>query len=248
VAVISESVARRFFPEGGAVGGRLRNSRDGESGAAIEVVGVVAEVHEFAESNAAWYRPIAQQAAEASLALVQLAVRTAPGAAPPSERALREAVAAVDPTVALFDYAPARELLTETFVAQRDAASASAALALFGLALAALGLFVRIAEAVVRRRRELGVRMALGATRAAVVRALVRDGALLAAAGLVPGALLAWALQRLVARQLDAPALADDPLPLAIAAAITAASTLAAAWLAGRRAAGIDPARELRAE
>jgi predicted permease len=248
VAVISESVARRFFPEGGAVGGRLRNSREGAAGAAIEVVGVVAEVHEFAETNAAWYRPIAQQAGETSLALVQLAVRTAPGAAPPSERVLRDAVAAVDPTVALFDYAPARELLTETFVAQRDAASASAALALFGLALAALGLFVRIAEAVVRRRRELGVRMALGATRTAVVRALVREGALLAAAGLVPGALLAWALQRLVARQLDAPALADDPLPLAIAAAITAASTLAAAWLAGRRAAGIDPARELRAE
>ena len=248
VTVISESVARRFFPGGGAVGGRLRNSREGADGPSVEVVGVVADLYEFQESNAAWYRPIAQQAGESSLALLQLALRTAPGAAPPSERVLRDEVAAVDPAVALFDYVPARELLTETIVAQRDAANASAVLSLFGLALAALGLFVRIAEAVVRRRRELGVRMALGATRSQVVRALVGEGALLVAAGLLPGSLLAWALQRLLAQQLEAPGLATNPLPLTLAVAITAAAALSAAWLAGRRAGAIDPARELRAE
>ncbi|MCM2269037.1 MAG: ABC transporter permease, partial [Thermoanaerobaculia bacterium] len=247
VAVISESVARRFFAAGAAVGGRLVNQRDAAR-RTFEIVGVVADVHEFQASDAAWYLPLAQHAEASSAALLGFVFRTAPEVAPPTFVALRQLAARVDPEVALFDLVSARELLAETVAAQRDAAAAAAFLALFGLALAALGLFVRVAESVLRRRRELAVRLALGATPARVVRGQVAEGARLAAAGLAVGAGLSLALLRLLARELDAPALAADPLPLAVAVAVTAAAALGAAWLAARRAAGVDPASALRSE
>jgi putative ABC transport system permease protein len=247
VAVISESVARRFFPDGKAVGGRLANQRD-PARRTFEVVGVVADLHEFQASDAAWYLPLAQHAEIPSAALLGFVFRTAPEVAPPSFVALRQLAARVDPGVALFDFVSARELLAETVTAQRDAAAASAFLALFGLALAALGLFVRVAESVLRRRRELAVRMALGATAARVVRGQIAEGARLATTGLVAGAALAIALLRVLARELEAPALASDYRPLLAAVAVTAAAALGASWLAARRAARVDPIAALRSE
>jgi putative ABC transport system permease protein len=247
VAVISESVARRFFPNGGAVGRQLRNQR-ATGVVLVEVVGVVGDVHEFQPSNAAWYRSLAQFVGGRETTLQQIALRVAPQAQLPSFATLRAAIGGIDPGVALFDYTPAEELLGETVVAQRDAAAGSAFLALVGLALAALGLFVRVAEAVVRRRRELGVRLALGATHRRLVAGLVREGVILAGAGLVPGALLSLALQRLLSHRLDAPALANDVRPLLLALAVTASTVLATAWLAGRRASLVDPAQALKAD
>jgi len=247
VTVISESVAGRLFPDGDAVGGRLVNQRDPER-REVEVIGVVADVHEFQPSDAAWYLPLAQHAAGSSATLLGFVFRTAPEVAPPSFVALRQAVARVDPGVALFDLVSARELLLETVAAQRDAAAAAAFLALFGLALAAMGLFVRVAESVLRRRRELAVRLALGATPARVVRSQVVEGVRLAAAGLAAGAFAAVGLLRLLARQLDASALAADPVPIAVAVLVTAAAALAASWLAARRAARVDPLSALRSE
>jgi len=247
VVVLSASLARRLFPDGDAVGRRVRNAR--EAGAeGTEVVGVVADVHEFTDGDEAWYRPFAQHADSTGSALPTFVLRSAAGAPPPTLRQLRDLVATVDPQVAIFDLVSPRELLAETVVAQRDAASASGFLAGFGVALAALGLFVRLAEAVLRRRRELAVRLALGASHRRIVGQLVGEGLGLALVGFVPGTLAALALLRVVARQLDAPALAADPLPILFATAVTAAAVGAACWFGARRALRLAPAEALRHE
>jgi len=247
VVVLSESLARRLFPAGDAIGRRARNAREDDAGGE-EVIGIVADVHEFTDGDEAWYRPFAQHVDSTASTLPTFVVRTRPGAPPPTFRQLRELVAGLDPQVAIFDLVSPRELLAETVVGQRDAAAAAAFLAGFGVALAALGLFVRLAEAVLRRRRELAVRLALGASHRVLARQLVAEGLRLALVGFVPGALAALALVRLVARQLDAPALASDPSPLAAAAVVTVLAVAAACWLGARRAFRLAPAEALRSE
>jgi ABC-type antimicrobial peptide transport system permease subunit len=121
------------------------------------------------------------------------------------------------------------------------------ALGLIGLALTIVGLYGFLAFRVTQRRREIGIRMALGATRAATAGLVLRDTARMAAIGLALGLALAAAAARMEAavlfgvHPLDALSLAGALFVLAIAVA-------AAAWLPARRAASIEPMQALRAE
>jgi ABC-type antimicrobial peptide transport system permease subunit len=120
-------------------------------------------------------------------------------------------------------------------------------LGLIGLALTVVGLYGFLAFRVTQRRREIGIRMALGATRQATARLVLSDTARMAAVGLVLGVVLSLAAARLEAavlfgvRPLDALSLAGALCILAIAVA-------AAAWLPARRAASIEPMQALRTE
>jgi putative ABC transport system permease protein len=116
-----------------------------------------------------------------------------------------------------------------------------------GLAIAVVGLYGLMAYLVTEQTREIGIRIALGATRARVVGMFLRRALALVAAGLAIGAPAAWALRRTAASflfQMDP----GDPRVFAVALAILAAAALVAAFLPARRAAGIDPLVALRAE
>jgi ABC-type antimicrobial peptide transport system permease subunit len=115
------------------------------------------------------------------------------------------------------------------------------------LLLASIGLYGVLSYVVLQRRRELGLRMALGATAGSVMRMVVARGLMLTAAGLAIGLALAWALTRTLQNLLYGVA-AGDPATFAAAVALLAAIALAACYLPARRASRLDPIAVLRAE
>jgi ABC-type antimicrobial peptide transport system permease subunit len=167
---------------------------------------------------------------------------------PPTLRELHAALARVDPGVAIDEVRSVEQLFAETLVPRRDAALAASFFASTGLLLAALGLFALVAESILRRRRELAVRLALGATHRGIVSTTVAESLRLAAAGLVPGLLAALAALRFLAAELDAPDLAGAHSILAFAAAAAAVTVAAAALAAAVRLLRLEPSAALRAE
>jgi hypothetical protein len=119
--------------------------------------------------------------------------------------------------------------------------------ALFGLALAAIGIYGVLSFAVSRRTREIGVRMALGATPGKIAVLIQKQAAAMVAAGLAAGLAAAAALTRLV-RALLFEVSPGDPISLAAAIAALVITAALAAWIPARRAAGVDPMAALREE
>lgn len=178
---------------------------------------------------------------------MSLVLRTAPQVASPApllERVLRDEY----PQVALIDLAPFSEQVRRSLADQRMNADVTLAVGILGLLLAAVGLGSVMSYAVSRRGREIGLRMALGASGRRVIRMVLGEAGRLAVVGLVLGTLSALALGRLLESLLygvvgvvDLPTLLAVPLMLA-------ATAVAAAWLPARRASRISPARALRDE
>jgi ABC-type antimicrobial peptide transport system permease subunit len=161
--------------------------------------------------------------------------------------AVRRALAAEDPALPLVR--PTTLALwsrTASFV-QRIGATVLMVLGTVALLLAAVGLYGVTAYTVARRTREIGVRVALGATTRRVVAGVLRDGGRTAAAGLVLGTVAAFAAARLLAAQLQG-VRADDPAVFGAAGLLLLAVALAASWLPARRAARVPPTEALRAD
>ena len=121
------------------------------------------------------------------------------------------------------------------------------AFAVIALALAAIGLYGVVSFSVNQRTQEIGVRMALGARPAEIVRMILRGTGRLVAIGLAAGAALAWALMRFVEPLLFG-VKANDPLTYMVVAFVLLVIALIASWLPSRRAGRVDPAVALRAE
>jgi predicted permease len=160
--------------------------------------------------------------------------------------AVREAARAQSPqmTISLTDYS---QILNESFLRARLMALVSAFFGGLAALLAAIGLYGVMAYGVAQRQREIGLRLALGATRREVVRMVVREGAWMTTIGLIIGAALALIAARTAAALLFG-LTPSDPAVYAAAIALLAGVTLAASALPAWRAARVDPARALRAE
>jgi ABC-type antimicrobial peptide transport system permease subunit len=174
-----------------------------------------------------------------------LVVRTAGGTS--IDAAVRQAVHDLDPTVPTFDVRPMSAVVGAATAQLTFVIIILGAAAAVTLVLGAVGLYGVLAYVVTLRTRELGIRMALGATPTAVAAAMARYGIGLAGVGIGIG----LALFALVARFLRAMLFgvtAGDPLALGGAALLLVALALLASWLPARRAARIDPASALRAE
>lgn len=239
VAILNETFARRVFGTTNIVGQTLRNDTR-----IITVVGVArdAKYRSLDESAlnyiyvplAQWYRPA-----------TNLLVRTTSGrsVAP----ALRRVIATLDPHLPILDQQTMDEATAMSLFPQRLAAWVSGSLGLVALALAMLGIYGVIAYTVAQRTREIGVRVALGATRATILGMVLRQGLVLAGVGIVVGLAAALAATRLLADFLfGVPP--TDPATFAGAAAILVMVALAASWQPARRAAASDPMIALRAE
>jgi ABC-type antimicrobial peptide transport system permease subunit len=172
---------------------------------------------------------------------------------------LRTQARAIDPNVTVFDAAPLKEFIGASLYPQKIAASLMTVLGSIAVLLAAVGLYSVMAYSVAQRTQEIGVRMALGAQPAHVLRMVVRQGLVLTVAGLVAGGALAIALGRTVASVsftnsgmgANARLLgngANDPLIYVAAALFLCAVAAIASYLPARRAASVDPMQALRTE
>lgn len=252
VAIISESMARRLFGNENPIGRRIVQA--GSDDAKLEVVGVVSDVRsvDVAQNpiNNQLYHPITQDHwyyGEGRLVPIYLAIRTA-GASPESlAKAFREAVAAVDPDLAV------RELMTANTMIERFASQIHviknilASFAASGLFLAALGIYGVLSRTVAQRTPEIGIRMALGARVSDTIRLILSSGLKLTVTGAVLGLIGAFVVSQLLAKAL--PSMQTNAgLILPLAGLGLFAVGLIACYLPARRAARINPLVALRAE
>lgn len=243
VVLVSRAWAKRYFPGESAVGKHLF-SGGCRTCPPSTIVGVVGDVkyEGLAGSGEAAYEP----ARQAPLSGLYLVVRTA--VAPSSVAGpVRERLRALDPQVPLQEVGTMEERLSSSIANPRRLTWLLGAFAAAAVVLAALGVFGVMSYVVAQQRREIGVRIALGADDRAVIGMVLRRGMLRAAAGLSLGALVSLQGARVLQATLFGVA-PRDPATLASASALLLVVALAACWLPGWRAARIDPVRAIAAE
>ena len=243
VAIVDERFARAYWPDGNALGERLRfpGSADWST-----IIGVVPPVKHNSFTgdeypHTVYWHYLQRLPPEHTGMLV---LRTAL----PVESltsAAAAAIARVDATVALDNVVPMGARVADALGPQRAPMVLTLVFAAIAVLLAVIGVYGVLAWAVARRVGEIGVRMALGARAADVLRMVMGQGARMIVVGLALGLAGALALGRVLASQLPEVA-AADPLVLAVAALVLTAAALAASWLPARRAARIDPLQALR--
>ena len=241
-AIVSETMVRRFWPEGEAIGQRF--SIDGPTGPFRTVIGVARDVRidEFTERPwpAAWV-PYTEGPGE----LVILAASTRP----PAQvlREIESVMRGIDPDLPVITARPVRNYVAERLDGERALSKLLSICGAMALALAGLGLYGITAYGVARRTREIGVRMALGADRGDVLRLFVHDALRLAWRGVLWGGLPAIAATYALS-SLFVGVFPVDPLTLVGSTAILIAATLLAGYLPARRATFVDPLVALRTE
>jgi predicted permease len=246
VAVINEKLARDAFGSGSPVGKRFRWSFKGDGD--VEVIGVVRDAKYDrlrGESPATIYVPYTQRPWGWPQKM-SFTVRSL-GNTAEVNAGIRRAVAEIDRMLPVTDLKTQEAQIDDSLARERMFASLVSLFSAITLALACVGLYGSVAYTVTRRTRELGVRMALGANRMAVLRMLLGQVALTVGVGLAIGLPATWMLTRIIASQLYGVA-AHDPASLAMASAGVVAVAMLAALLPARRALRIDPVRALRYE
>jgi putative ABC transport system permease protein len=246
VAVVGETFARRRWPGEDAIGKQFRIG-DTETGPWWTVVGIAADVKHVAlgaEQPSEVYLPEAQwKWADGAMSFV---VRTKgdPAALAP---ALRRAIWSVDKDQPIVRVSTMARMVAATEAQRRFILVLFEAFAVVALALAAAGIYGVISGAVVERRREVGIRAALGASRADILTMVVRQGLTMAGAGVVIGLVGALGLSRVIAGLLYG-VQSFDLVTYGAVAALLVAVAAAACWIPAWRAARVDPAVVLRAE
>jgi predicted lysophospholipase L1 biosynthesis ABC-type transport system permease subunit len=247
--VVSDAFARRYWTTATTVGKRVRmNGGDPWS----TIIGVVADTHDNGLDKAppeTVYNQLVTSAANGQPWTPRdvAFVLRASGAETDLAAAARNAVRATAPGVPMYHMVALRELLSAAVARTTFTVLLLGIAALVALGIGATGIYGVIASLVALRRREIGVRLALGARPAAVRRMVVRHAVVDAAIGVVMGLCGAAALSGVLSRLLFAVS-PVDPVTLAAASALLLLAAVAASWLPARRAARLDPVEALRAE
>jgi putative ABC transport system permease protein len=243
VAIVSRSLAERFWPGRDPLGRRFRAGDDQTPW--LTVVGVSGDVvhHWFARRNyPTFYRPFAQEPS----ASITFALRT-DGDPEALALAARQAVRAADPDLPAAEVRSMRRAIGDSTIGLQYGAAILAAFGGLALVLAASGVYGVMAYRVSLRRREFGVRLALGATGGDLVRLSLGQALRLLSLGLTLGLGLGYGLTRAITSAFQG-AIAPDPASFLAVAAVLAAATVTAAAVPARRVLALDPARVLRAE
>jgi len=214
-----------------------------EAGRSFEIVGVTADSRYAdlaTEPGPLVYFAVAQR----PLKRMTVIVRTA-GAASPSNDALRMVVSGERSDIAVIELAPLADQIRRSLAEQRLVAVGAGGVGAVALILAAVGLAALVAFSVSRRRREIALRMALGARLRDAQGLLLRESAMLVGLGVVVGAAAGLALGTLIGSLLYGVE-PFDPLTMLVVAVVLPAVALGAAFVPARRAARVDPARALR--
>jgi predicted permease len=248
VMIMSEGTARRFFGTDDPIGRTmslpvLRNGKN--TSTEMTLVGITADVKYAglgAPADDVVYRPFAQQPWVAPF----LIVRTS---GDPAEfgLTLRRAIAAVDQGIAVSSVTTLEQLVADAAAQPQFRTVLLGSFAVLALGIAAIGLYGVVTYAVSRRTREIGIRIALGATRRDVLRMVLRDGMVVAIAGTIVGSASAFVFSRLMAGLLYG-ITPTDPASFMLASAGLLLLTLIASYIPAQRAARIEPLTALRTD
>lgn len=248
VAIVNDAVVRKYFPSETPIGKRVRLGPDA-SAPWMTIVGVVGSIKSSnLYQEMAWtespilYRPIEQ----ATPSEVSLIIRTA-GQGAGVGATVRQRVAGLNPNVALDAARMLTDRISESLAYPRLRAVLLSGFAGVALLLAAMGLYAVQSQLVRRRRQEIGVRIALGASRAAVLRLVMGNVVGLMSAGLGIGLLIASWFGRVLAAMAYGTR-STDPMLMAFASFSLALATVVAAFVPTRRALRTDPVSVLRNE
>ncbi len=245
VALINETFARKFFPGEDPIGQRIQITNGDE--AWRQVVGIVRDVRgesqgiehaSIPQSYEPWY-----QQPDASLYVVLRFT----GDTGVLTSAVRRTVAGLDHDLPVTQLRLLSEMVDTLLARPRFAVTLVSGFSVIALLIAAVGLYAMVTYRVIQQTRDLGIRLALGATPGAVLRKVLRDSMLLVGAGLAIGIALSLLLTRLFQSLLYETS-PQDPIALAAVASALALTGLIACWLPARRAARVDPMVALRAE
>jgi putative ABC transport system permease protein len=243
VAIISESMARRFFPGEDPIGKHIHVTQGPEKWR--QIVGIVGDVRQYdlhGEMTVQTYEPLAQQ----PFSFLTFVVRSA-GSLEPLPAAIRSAIYAVDGDQPVARIQPLTQFVAESIGRQRFAMLLFAAFSGAALLLAAIGIYGVMAYSVRQRTGEIGIRMALGAGTGQVLRLVFLQGGRYIGLGLGLGVLGALLLTRFLSTLLYGVS-AHDPLTFGAIALLLALTAALACLLPARRAARVDPTSALRAE
>jgi predicted permease len=237
--VVNETFARRFWPNGDALG---KHVTSGDGGRPYEIVGIARDGKYLTLGEPA--RPYMYLPALQSPNDIQMLVRTT-GDPRSLIAAVRREILAAAPEWQALNARTMDEQIGVSLLPQRIAAGVLWLFGLVALLLASVGLYGVIAYSVTTRTKEIGVRIALGAQHTNVVRGVIRESLTLVAIGAALGIPVAWAVTRLLTGFLLG-VTSSDPLAYAGAIAVLAAVTLAASWIPARRASRVDPVVALK--
>jgi putative ABC transport system permease protein len=245
VVIISKTLARNLFPNESAVGKRLKLINPEQSNEWREIVGVAGDVRYGGLNDSdGWtiYTPFAQT----PFLWNYLMIRT-DGLPETLTQSVRQAVRSVDATVEAADFRTMDQLISQSIAQPRFYTILLGAFAFLALALAAVGIYGVMAYAVAQRTHEIGVRMALGASRGDVLRMVIKQGMILALAGVALGLLAAFGLTRLMSNLLF-DVRATDPMTFVGISIMLIGVALLACFIPARRATKVDPIVALRYE
>ena len=246
VAIVNESFVKRYCPDGQPLGKKITLGYGGKERYAHEIIGVVRDARLSNlrnEPDRNFFLPYTQfDVFSGGYFYVRYA-----GDAEAIATPIRQIVKRQDADLPIVNYRTVEEQIDRMLRPERLVASLSLAFGLLATGLAAIGLYGVTAFAVARRTREIGIRIALGAERMAVIRMVLRDVAGMAGTGIAVGVASAFGLARYVESQLYGIAPRDTSTFVA-AALVLGAVALASGWLPARRASRVDPVRALRQE
>ncbi|HEX8942567.1 MAG TPA: FtsX-like permease family protein, partial [Gemmatimonadaceae bacterium] len=241
VIIINETFAKRFWPAGDAIGHRI-DTGNGMS----TIVGVVGNIKQASLVDAPepqFYRPHVQDPWTAMTFTVRVRGDQADRIMPDVRRAMR----AVDPTLPVYGAQTLEKVLADAVASPRMFGVLYASFAAIALILAAAGVYATMSFFVSQRTRELGLRVALGAEPAALVRMIVRQGTVLAVIGGAVGVALGTIAARALAHTLYGVS-AREPSIYIAASAILVVAAMVASYGPARRASTVDPMIALRAD
>ena len=242
VVIVTEAFVKHHFPGESAIGKRIRL---GGSKAWLTVVGVVSDVRQSGLAKDARPEVYSLELGDMGGEL-SFVMRTAEEPALLIS-AVRAAVAEVEPNQSLHNVMTMEQRLANTTTSRRLNTALLGCFAAVALLLAVVGIYGVMSYAVTQRRREIGVRMALGAQKSDVLRLIIHGGLRLTLLGIAMGLAGAFALTRYLSSQLYS-VKATDPVTFLIVAVVLTGVALFACWLPARRAARVDPMVALRNE
>ena len=245
VTVISKALARRYFPNEDPLGKELSFAFPPQPGVARRIVGVVADMRDTSlgeDPKPMMYVPYAQAPLPGAVLLVKSPLSVSSVTA-----TLRHDVAQIDPDLPVTHIAAMPDVVSTSLAQPRFRTLLLTLFAAMALVLAATGIFGVISYSVSRRTNEIGIRVALGASRTAILRMVSRETFALISAGVLLGGAGALAAARLLGHMLFGVS-PSDPVTLASVAIALAAAAALAAYVPARRAMSLDPMIALRHE